>query len=285
MKNIKDYKCQTCGGQIIINEEKRVCTCESCGNDFDYEYFYDKDLLSSAKRALEIKEYKSANKMFDIYLMENPDSREAFVGKVMSSCRVSSVEEINVNTMSKSLLTADFSNYKNATGADAETVKLCNMAMTNARTVASNNNKAIGFDANIKKHSQKISDLEVAKEEIFIPTKYGGEDVRSFIQSTIVIDAIIAVIAFLAILILDPEVVALGFFVVFVLAGLTLVKLAVTGAFQKLKQLKDLEAQIEAVRNESEENRKNKLAALEEATKASNELAMNIKDIRKWAMS
>ena len=286
MRDIRNLKCQTCGGQIIINEEKRICSCESCGNDFDYDYLFDKDLLSSAMKALAIKEYRSANKMFDFYLMENPDSREAFVGKVMSSCNVSSVEEMNVTTMSKSLLTADFSNYRDVSGEDAAIVKLCNEAMQNARIVSSSNNKSNGFDSNMEKLSNKIKDLEEAECENYVQIKDGNtEEPGRYIRSTIIVDAIIVGIGFLAILIVSPEYFYLGFILLGFCAVLTYLKLMVTGAFSKYKKQKEIEAEIDSIRNEIAEIRKNKTMMLDEANKASKELARNIKDIRKWAMS
>lgn len=91
--------CKTCGGHLVLDEAKRVCVCQSCGNSFDYEYFFGKDLLGDAGKTLSRKEFVSAYDMFNFYLAKDPNNKEAVIGKIFSALEVTEIKELTADRL------------------------------------------------------------------------------------------------------------------------------------------------------------------------------------------
>ena len=91
--------CKTCGGHLVLDEAKRVCVCQSCGNSFDYEYLFGKDLIEDAKEALGRKEFFSAYDMFNFYLAKDPNNKEAVIGKIFSAMEIAEIKELTADRL------------------------------------------------------------------------------------------------------------------------------------------------------------------------------------------
>ena len=39
MGEIRSHKCPSCGGNLIIDNEKQMYRCTSCGSSYDFDYF------------------------------------------------------------------------------------------------------------------------------------------------------------------------------------------------------------------------------------------------------
>lgn len=87
-------RCETCDGVLKLDSVRHICVCESCGNKYDYEYFYSKDLLSEANKELAKKHFTKAADMYSFYLLNNEDSKEAKKGKILSLLGISSMNTL-----------------------------------------------------------------------------------------------------------------------------------------------------------------------------------------------
>lgn len=86
--------CKTCGGRLFLDVETHISKCASCGNEYDYEYFYADTLLEDAKKTLTNEEYFSSYDMYNFYLEKNSDSEEALIGKYLSLGHFKTISEI-----------------------------------------------------------------------------------------------------------------------------------------------------------------------------------------------
>jgi len=94
LPNLKKHTCPTCGGQLIVNEQRQMYECPFCGVSFDYEYFREDDVLSRAARALEAGEYQSAGEAYDFMLTKEPSNFTALRGKILASAVIKNTEEL-----------------------------------------------------------------------------------------------------------------------------------------------------------------------------------------------
>ena len=44
MSNINKHQCPSCGGSLIVDNEKQMYRCTSCGSSYDYDYFREEKL-------------------------------------------------------------------------------------------------------------------------------------------------------------------------------------------------------------------------------------------------
>ena len=81
--NLKKHTCPTCGGQLIVNEARRMYECPFCGVTFDYEYFREDDVLERAARAMRAGERNSAREAYEFMLAKEPSNFEALRGMIL----------------------------------------------------------------------------------------------------------------------------------------------------------------------------------------------------------
>ena len=81
--NIKKHTCPTCGGQLIVNEVRKMYECPFCGVTFDYEYFREDDVLERASRAIRLGEFQSAKEAYEFMLAKEPSNFEALRGMIL----------------------------------------------------------------------------------------------------------------------------------------------------------------------------------------------------------
>ena len=81
--NIKKHTCPTCGGQLIVNEVRKMYECPFCGVTFDYEYFREDDVLERASRAIRLGEFQSAKDAYEFMLAKEPSNFEALRGMIL----------------------------------------------------------------------------------------------------------------------------------------------------------------------------------------------------------
>lgn len=83
ISNLKKHTCPTCGGQLIVNEVRKMYECPFCGVTFDYEYFREDDVLERASRAIRIGEFHSAKEAYEFMLAKEPSNFEALRGMIL----------------------------------------------------------------------------------------------------------------------------------------------------------------------------------------------------------
>ena len=83
ISNLKKHTCPTCGGQLIVNEVRKMYECPFCGVTFDYEYFREDDVLERASRAIRLGEFQSAKDAYEFMLAKEPSNFEALRGMIL----------------------------------------------------------------------------------------------------------------------------------------------------------------------------------------------------------
>lgn len=94
MLDVKKHICPTCGGNLIVNIERQMYECPSCGVTFDYDYFREENVLGIAAQALKDNEFSSAGKAYDFMLEKEPDNFEALRGKSLIAMDITKIDDI-----------------------------------------------------------------------------------------------------------------------------------------------------------------------------------------------
>jgi len=99
---IKKHSCPTCGGQLIVNEDRQMYECPFCGVSFDYEYFREDDVLELANKSLANGEFSSAKDAYGFMLKKDPHNFLALRGRVLVDIGVMGTSELgNPDTLLK----------------------------------------------------------------------------------------------------------------------------------------------------------------------------------------
>ena len=91
---IKKLACESCGGQLIIDEMKQNYTCQFCGVTYDYEYFREDDIHTKAERYLHRHEFKAAREALEFLLVKEPSNSYAGEKLLLSQYHLRGVEDI-----------------------------------------------------------------------------------------------------------------------------------------------------------------------------------------------
>lgn len=124
-------KCETCSGSLKLDRIRHICVCESCGNEYDYEYFYSEDLLSEANKELGKKNYTKAADMYGFYLLNNEDSKDAKKGKILSILNISSMSMFKAEDYLTNKVDPNLEELNSI--ADANMVKFLNFDKVNRK--------------------------------------------------------------------------------------------------------------------------------------------------------
>lgn len=90
------FKCKMCGGQLEIEEERSVCTCEYCGTEQTLPKVMDENLQSLFNRAnvLRMKaEFDKASEIYEKILQANGTEAEAYWGLILCKYGIEYVED------------------------------------------------------------------------------------------------------------------------------------------------------------------------------------------------
>ena len=91
---IKKLACESCGGQLIIDEMKQNYICQFCGVTYDYEYFREDDIHTKAERYLHRHEFKAAREALEFLLEKEPSNSYAREKLLLSQYHLRGVEDI-----------------------------------------------------------------------------------------------------------------------------------------------------------------------------------------------
>ena len=93
-ETVMNHSCPSCGGQMIINEERKLYECPFCNSTYDYEYFREDDVIEKGCKALAAGEYKSAGEAFRFLLGKEPHNFMALRGSIFASANISSLKDL-----------------------------------------------------------------------------------------------------------------------------------------------------------------------------------------------
>jgi len=95
------YTCSNCGAVLNVEQGHKLFDCPFCGADFDYYYFYRKDLLAQAEGYLSKMDFAEAQKRFEDILSHEPQEFLALRGLVLCAGSIISIKNLTKPTKLK----------------------------------------------------------------------------------------------------------------------------------------------------------------------------------------
>ena len=72
MSSIKKHQCPSCGGNLIIDNDKQMYHCTFCGSTYNYEYFREDQMLQMGETYLSRGEFNAAVDAYKFTLKKDP---------------------------------------------------------------------------------------------------------------------------------------------------------------------------------------------------------------------
>lgn len=94
MAKLVSYNCSNCGAVLNVEQGHKIFDCPFCGADFDYYYFYRKDLLKQADNCLRRMDFKEAKIRFEEILEHDPQEFLALRGLVLCEGGIISLKNL-----------------------------------------------------------------------------------------------------------------------------------------------------------------------------------------------
>lgn len=94
MTKIKKHQCPSCGGSLIIDNDKQMYHCTFCGSSYDYEYFREEQMHTMGDTFLSRGEYMAAIDAFRFILKKDPHDFIALRGLLLAATHLNSMEEL-----------------------------------------------------------------------------------------------------------------------------------------------------------------------------------------------
>lgn len=194
MTALFQYICPGCGGHLVLNEERQIFVCGSCGNVFDYDYFREDKLLDMADKARSKSEFKSASEMYQFMLNKEPHNFRALDGLMLCENKLTAISNITRLVKEKTFSTTvvNFDKFKEACPEDKrEYFELAEEGCTLARKAMALNNNLDAMGSNRRRLYSKIENNEHAGSRYYVRSKGGNEtNPVTFLRATLVLVAI-----------------------------------------------------------------------------------------------
>ena len=92
---VKNVNCAKCGGQLILDKEKRLYECTFCGVGYGASLFFN-DPLAKARHAITLADYSEADQRFSYMLMVDPQDLDALLGRIFCAGKWRSINDIDL---------------------------------------------------------------------------------------------------------------------------------------------------------------------------------------------
>ena len=90
------HDCPKCGGELLIDTDKLIYSCDFCGMTFDFDYFETANLLSVANRALGRGEFNAAREMFEELSEKDPHDAAVLRGLLFCDEKIESLYSLDI---------------------------------------------------------------------------------------------------------------------------------------------------------------------------------------------
>lgn len=177
MNKLFQYLCPSCGSHLILNEERKVMVCGSCGSLFDYDYFREDNLLELADMSLSKGEFDSASKMYEFMLEKEPDNFHALKGQMLCDYSITSVDEVLTKMDDRTFTTrvTNFDKYKSSCSAEhGAYFDKVEEIVTKGRDYILTMNKVDDTSKNRRRLASKVENNIAHAEQYYIKTKGGN---------------------------------------------------------------------------------------------------------------
>lgn len=91
MSTIK-HQCPSCGGSLIVDNDKQLYRCPSCGSTYDFDYFREEKLHDMGETHLSRKEYAAAVDAYNLILENDPHDFHALRGLMLASAYLNDMD-------------------------------------------------------------------------------------------------------------------------------------------------------------------------------------------------
>ncbi len=225
------YTCDSCGGRLVLDKEKNVFICHSCGNTYDYEYFMGEDILNKASEALKVKEFSTAFDMYEFLLKKEPDNFEGLYGSLFAAYHFAGPKDLTPDrfvSMPKtpSSLPEDsyIDRYINATDeSHREFFELFDECKNLGVTISERSIKIAEMEKKVKEMRSKVNALS-GKEALYYVSgskKYDSADMppKDFVRTSAIILGVITLGSVLFAFLLNesaPLIMAVGSIIAFI---------------------------------------------------------------------
>ena len=121
ISNLVSYVCPSCGGRLETDDSRKLMVCRSCGNVYDYDYFFAENLLKAADKALAHKNYSAAKDMYMFMLDKEPSNVKALKGFLLAKNNVNRFYDITKQIREGSFVISafDLEKYRNESDPEA----------------------------------------------------------------------------------------------------------------------------------------------------------------------
>lgn len=102
------YVCPSCGGHLEIDDSRKLMSCRSCGNTYDYDYFCEENLLKAADKALADSNFSAAKDMYSFMLDKEPSNAKALRGLILATNKVTRLYDITMKIKSGTFVQGTF---------------------------------------------------------------------------------------------------------------------------------------------------------------------------------
>ena len=94
MGSIKKHQCPSCGGNLIVDNDKQMYHCTFCGSTYDYEYFREDQIQQMFGTFLSRGEFMAAADACKFMLKKDPHDFIALRGLVLAAARLRNMGEL-----------------------------------------------------------------------------------------------------------------------------------------------------------------------------------------------
>ena len=92
MSNINKHQCPSCGGSLIVDNEKQMYRCTSCGSSYDYDYFREEKLHEMGETNLSRNEFGAAADAYRLLLKRDPHDFQALRGLMLAAANLKDMD-------------------------------------------------------------------------------------------------------------------------------------------------------------------------------------------------
>ncbi|MBR4915384.1 MAG: hypothetical protein IKZ42_08910 [Clostridiales bacterium] len=92
MSAIQKHQCPSCGGSLIVDGEKQMYRCTSCGSAYDYDYFRADRLHEMGEKNLSRDEFGAAVDAYRLLLKKNPHDFLALRGLMLAAAYLNDMD-------------------------------------------------------------------------------------------------------------------------------------------------------------------------------------------------
>ena len=94
MSTIRKHQCPSCGGGLIIDNDKQMYHCTFCGSTYDYEYFKEDEMHEAGETYISRSEFMAAIDAYKFTLTKDPHDFLALRGLMLAAANLSNMKEL-----------------------------------------------------------------------------------------------------------------------------------------------------------------------------------------------